>query len=104
MKQWIEEDVRRFGHEVADLIAEYFASLETLPITPRDPSRIESLFGGQLPEEGEDPFKLLADVRQRVMPNSFHLGSPGYFGLLPDPGRGPGAMRRGGGARRRRRR
>ncbi|HZI92631.1 MAG TPA: pyridoxal-dependent decarboxylase [Patescibacteria group bacterium] len=86
MKQWIEADVRRFGAEVADLIADYFAALDTVPITPREPGGLAGMFDGPLPEQGEDPFSLLAEVRQKVLPNSFHLGSPGYFGLFnPTP-------------------
>lgn len=86
MREWIEDDVRRFGREVADLVAEYFAALETMPITPRHPDPVEDPLGGPLPEEGADPFELLAEVRQRVIPNSFHLGSPAYFGLFnPTP-------------------
>ena len=83
---WREEDIRRFGRDVADLIADYRASLETIAITPRAPESIGGLFGGPLPEEGTDPFTLLADVKGRVVPNSFHLASPAYFGLFnPTP-------------------
>ena len=83
---WREEDIRRFGREVADLIAEYRASLETIPITPREPEGLRKLFGGPLPEEGTDPFTLLAEVKANILPNSFHLTSPAYFGLFnPTP-------------------
>ncbi len=83
---WNEEDIRRFGSEVADLIARYYASLETVPITPRDDPQRDASFAGPIPEEGTDPFRLLAEVRQRVLPASFHLPSPRYFGLFnPTP-------------------
>ena len=86
MEQWTEDDIRRLGREAADIVAHYFASLETIPITPRDPDRIAGLFDAPLPERGEDPFALLAEVEQKVIPNSFHLGSPAYFGLFnPTP-------------------
>lgn len=84
--QWSEEEIRRFGREVADLIAGYYTALETIPITPRGPEGLDRLFEEPLPEDGTDPFALLADVRSRVIPNSFHLGSPAYFGLFnPTP-------------------
>ena len=84
--RWEKEEIRRFGREVADLIAEYYAALEEVPITPRDPAGVPALFGGPLPEEGTDPFALLAEVKGKVLPNSFHLPSPGYFGLFnPTP-------------------
>lgn len=83
---WEREEIRRFGREVADLVAEYFGSLESIPITPREPERVPDLFGGPLPEEGADPFALLAEVKGKVLPASFHLPSPRYFGLFnPTP-------------------
>ncbi len=84
--EWREDDIRRFGREVADLIAEYYAALETVPISPREPDRLDEIFGGPLPEEGTDPFALLAEVKRNVLPNSFHIPSPRYFGLFnPTP-------------------
>jgi len=86
MQEWIEDDIRRLGCEAADIVARYLAHLDGMPITPREPDVIAALFSGPLPEQGEDPFALLADVRDRVIPNSFHLGSPSYFGLFnPTP-------------------
>ena len=84
--QWNEADIRRFGEEVADIIARYYAALETVPITPARPVDLDRVFGGEFPEKGTDPFSLLEEVRGRVLPNSFHLGSPAYFGLFnPTP-------------------
>src|SRR5262245_15426446 len=83
---WRAEELRSFCREVADLIADYRASLETIPITPRAPESIGQLFEGPLPEEGTDPFALLAEVKGKVLQNSFHLTSPAYFGLFnPTP-------------------
>lgn len=83
--QWNEEDIRRFGAEVADLIARYYAGLETVPISPRAELARAGL-EGPIPEEGTDPFDLLAEVRDLVVPGSFHLSSPRYFGLFnPTP-------------------
>lgn len=84
--EWAEDAIRRFGREVADLIADYYAALETVAISPREPDQLDDLFGGPLPEGGADPFALLAEVRGKVLPNSFHLASPRYFGLFnPTP-------------------
>ncbi len=84
--QWSEKDIRAFGREVADLIADYYAQLETRPIWPEEPDRLDQIFAEPLPEVGADPFTLLAEVREKVIPNSFHLASPCYFGLFnPTP-------------------
>jgi aromatic-L-amino-acid decarboxylase len=84
--EWEAEEIRRFGRDVAGLIADYYAALETVPISPREPERLATLFEAPLPEEGTDPFALLAEVRGKVLPNSFHLSAPRYFGLFnPTP-------------------
>jgi aromatic-L-amino-acid decarboxylase len=84
--RWDDADLRRFGREVADLIADHYASLDTIPITPREDRDLDALFGGPLPEEGTDPFALLEEVRSKVFPASFHLPAPRYFGLFnPTP-------------------
>lgn len=86
MKHWDEAGIREFGRQVADLIAGYFAGLETIPITPQGGGDLEALFGGPMPEEGADPFALLEEIRTNVLPNSFHLPAPRYFGLFnPTP-------------------
>jgi len=86
MQKWTEDDIRRLGCQAAEIIARYFEALQTIPITPRHPVGIPALFDGPMPERGEDPFQLLAELEQKVIPNSFHLASPGYFGLFnPTP-------------------
>lgn len=84
--RWDEETIRRFGREVADLAADYAGSLEEIPLTTPRPDDLEAGLGGPLPEEGTDPFVLLEEVRRLVVPGSFHLSSPRYFGLFnPTP-------------------
>ncbi len=83
---WSEADIRRFGGQVADLIARYFSALENVPISPDESADLDRVLGGPLPEEGTDPFSLLEEIRGKVLPNSFNLGSPAYFGLFnPTP-------------------
>jgi len=84
--QWNPDDIRRFGARVADIVAEYYAALEAAPIGPRRPDDLPRLFDAPLPEEGTDPFTLLAEVNGTVIPNSLTIPSPRYFGLFnPTP-------------------
>ncbi len=84
--KWSEDEIRRLGGKVADIVAEYFAALEGAPIGPRDPAALATLFDGPLPEEGTDPFRLIDECRDTVIPNSFRIPSPRYFGLFnPTP-------------------
>ncbi|MGH9868744.1 MAG: pyridoxal phosphate-dependent decarboxylase family protein [Candidatus Polarisedimenticolia bacterium] len=84
--RWDEDDIRRFGREVADLAASYIEGLETISLATPRASDLEAALGGPLPEEGMDPYALLDEVRRVVVPGSFHLSSPRYFGLFnPTP-------------------
>src|SRR5688572_440669 len=84
--RWDEDDIRRFGREVADLAASYIEGLETVSLATPGASDLEAALGGPLPEEGMDPYALLDEVRRVVVPGSFHLSSPRYFGLFnPTP-------------------
>jgi len=84
--KWDEEDVRRFGRRVAELVAGYYGSLESARISPAGDRDPRELFGGPLPEEGTDPFHLLEEIERDFLPNCFRLSSPNYFGLFnPTP-------------------
>lgn len=75
------------GREVAEWIAGHYAALEHLPVVPdTTPAATFALFDEHLPELGMPWRRLLERFRNDVVPNSFHLPSPRYFGLMnPTP-------------------
>ena len=81
------EDVRALGRETVEWIAQHYAALRDLPVVPdTTPQRTFALFDEPLPEDGESWPELLERFRRDVAPNSFHLPSPRYFGLMnPTP-------------------
>ncbi len=81
------EDVRALGHAVADWIAGHFAALRDLPVVPdTTPDRTFALFSERMPETGTPWPALLERFVRDVVPNSLHLPSPRYFGLMnPTP-------------------
>jgi aromatic-L-amino-acid decarboxylase len=79
--------VRELGTAVAEWIAGHYAALQNLPVVPdTSPQQTFALFDEPLPERGMPWQALLERFRRDVVPNSFHLPSPRYFGLMnPTP-------------------
>lgn len=83
------DDFRALGHRVVEMIAEYYGSIEELPVFPaRSSGEVAELFGEPLPQEGQDPQAILDEWTEKVLPNTTHVGSPRYFGFVM----GSGAM------------
>ncbi len=82
-----EEEVARWARRSADFVARYLTALEGRPLQPRRTrEEIDALFAGPLPEEGLGVDAALAQIEHNVVPNAFHLGGSGYFGLFnPTP-------------------
>jgi aromatic-L-amino-acid decarboxylase len=81
------EDVRAIGRAATEWIARHFAALRDLPVIPDvTPARTFALFAEPLPEQPTPWPELFARFEREVAPNSFHLPSPRYFGLMnPTP-------------------
>jgi aromatic-L-amino-acid decarboxylase len=79
--------VRALGTQVADWVARHFAALESLPVIPdTTPAETFAAFDEPVPEDGTPWPDLLARFEREVVPRSFHLPSPRYFGLMnPTP-------------------
>ncbi len=82
-----EPDVRELGEAVAAWIAEHYTALREVPVIPdTTPARTFALFDEPVPEQGTPWRTLLERFRRDVVPNSLHLPSPRYFGLMnPTP-------------------
>lgn len=80
-------EVRALGEAVAGWVAEHYAALPTLPVVPdTTPAGTFALFDEPVPDHGSSWQALLEQFRRDVVPNSFHLPSPRYFGLMnPTP-------------------
>ena len=81
------DEVRALGDAVAAIIARHFAALPELPVIPAvSPAETFRRFAEPVPEGPGDWRALLERFEREVIPLSFHLPSPRYFGLMnPTP-------------------
>ncbi|MBI4469304.1 MAG: hypothetical protein HY650_08295 [Acidobacteria bacterium] len=83
MPDWTHDQIEKFGYAVANLVADYVRLVETSRVSPgTDPGTLEAEISTSWPETAEDPFALLAEFRDKIVPNSIHISSPNYYGLI----------------------
>ncbi|WP_444948279.1 pyridoxal-dependent decarboxylase [Micromonospora ureilytica] len=88
------DEFRRAGHAVIDWIADYWATVEQLPIAPTDPpGAVAAALPGTPPTTGGEPVEaILADLDSIVVPGLTHWQHPGFFGYFPANTSGPSVL------------
>jgi glutamate/tyrosine decarboxylase-like PLP-dependent enzyme len=75
------------GHDVVDLLADYYADMESAAAFPGcKPADVAALFDVPPPERAEPIEAILADWRDKIIPNSSRQGSPRWFGFVNGSG------------------
>lgn len=81
------EEFRKLGYRAIDMMADYYAELRDKPVfAPYTSEQVEEVFREPLPEQGQDPFRVLEEWERKVLPYATHLGSPRYFGFVNGSG------------------
>src|SRR5690242_18745173 len=81
-----QEEMRKFGYAVVDLLVDHFANVATGPVGSKaDPAMLVPLFNEDPPESGRDLNDLLAKLKQDVFPNNLHVDHPRFFAFVPGP-------------------
>ncbi|HEY8559377.1 MAG TPA: pyridoxal-dependent decarboxylase [Pyrinomonadaceae bacterium] len=76
-------DFRRFGHEVVDWIADYFARLESFPVlSQNEPGDLKNALPDEAPERGESFPQIFEDVENLILPAVTHWNHPNFHGLF----------------------
>jgi aromatic-L-amino-acid/L-tryptophan decarboxylase len=84
---------RRVAHAVADLMADYLAGVENLPVMPDvEPGELRRAFPAVPPERPEPIGDVLADYRRLVEPNVTHWQHPAFFAYFASSGSAPGVF------------
>lgn len=81
------DEFRELGYRTVDLIADYYEQIEDRPVyLQADPEDVVAAFEEPLPEEGQDPERILDAVEECVIPYATHNPSPRYFGFVMGSG------------------
>lgn len=81
------EEFKKLGYKVVDMIAKYYASINTIPVFPASTSsEVENAFREQFPEKAQDPEEILDEWQSKVLPYTTNIGSPRYFGFVNGSG------------------
>jgi len=78
-----QADLRKFGYQIIDRIAEYFESIETLPVISQiEPGSLAAALPKKAPETGEAFEQILADVDRLIIPAVTNWNHPNFHGLF----------------------
>ena len=90
------EEFRRLGHRAVDWIADYWSSLESLPVLSRvAPGRVRSMLPADPPEKGAGEAgydAVFADLSRIIVPGLTHWQSPNFFAFFPANASTPGVI------------
>jgi aromatic-L-amino-acid/L-tryptophan decarboxylase len=87
------EDFRRFGYQIIDWIADYWAHPERHAVLAdvRPGALADQLPSGG-PEHGEPMERILADFERQILPHVTHWNHPGFLAYFATSGSAPGVL------------
>ena len=87
------DDFRHYGREVVDWIADYFETVESLPVLSQvQPGEIRASLPSEPPSQGEAFEDILRDVNNLIIPGVTHWQSPNFFAFFPANVSGPAIL------------
>lgn len=87
------DELRRWGHEVVDWVADYLATVEEHRVVPGvRPGEVRSWLPPAAPEHPEPFADVLADLDRVIVPGTTHWQHPGFHAFFPANTSGPGVL------------
>lgn len=81
------KEFKELGYKVVDMIADYYASINQIPVFPGNTSsQVEQVFNEALPEKPQHPADIIDEWKTKILPNTTNIGSPRYFGFVNGSG------------------
>jgi aromatic-L-amino-acid/L-tryptophan decarboxylase len=78
------DEFRRYGHQLVDWMADYFAGVGDLPVTPEVlPGQVARKLPEVAPEQGESFERIWEDFQRQILPGMTHWNHPGWFAYFP---------------------
>src|SRR5687768_10134964 len=86
-----KDDFRRLGHELIDWIADYFDSIEELPVLAAiEPGDLKAQLPSVPPTRGEPMEQIIADLDRLIVPALTHWSHPSFFAYFATSTSAPG--------------
>jgi aromatic-L-amino-acid decarboxylase len=86
-------DLRAYGHQVVDWIADYLENIEAYPVLAvTTPGDIREWLPASPPLQPESMAAILRDFDRVIMPGITHWNSPGFLAYFGITGSGPGIL------------
>src|SRR6202035_2106050 len=87
------DEFRRYGHEVVDWIADYYAGIDSYPVLSRaEPGQLRASLPSKPPAKGEPFAAILGDVERLILPGITQWQSPNFFAFFPANASGPAIL------------
>lgn len=87
------EEFQQTGHTVVDWMAQYLEGVRDYPVvTSRRPGELVDALPSSAPDAGEPMDRILADFRERVMPDVTHWNHPRFHAYFSVSASGPGIL------------
>ena len=78
------EQFRNYGYAVVDWIADYYSTIESLPVLSQvSPGDIRRSLPAEAPPQAEEFSAILCDIDKVIMPGVTHWQSPNFFAYFP---------------------
>jgi glutamate/tyrosine decarboxylase-like PLP-dependent enzyme len=86
-QQWTEQEIRRFGYRVVDLIARHISTLPERPVFQPFPPELAARYleSAAAPEQGAAPDEILDQFAAEIEPYPFGNGHPRFYGWVNSP-------------------
>jgi aromatic-L-amino-acid/L-tryptophan decarboxylase len=85
------EDFRKYGHELVNMMADYFENIESYPVLSKvKPGDIKNLLPGKPPETGEEFQDILKDINKIILPGITHWNHPNFHAYFASTSSAPG--------------
>ncbi len=77
------DEFRKYGYEIVDWIANYFETIEDLPVLSQiEPNSLRESLPASAPEAGENFADVLKDIDSLILPAVTHWNHPNFHGLF----------------------
>ncbi|KAK0582374.1 hypothetical protein LWI29_024892 [Acer saccharum] len=84
LKPMDAEQLRDYGHQMVDFIADYYNSIESFPVLSQvQPGYLRKLIPDSAPNHPESLQNVLDDVQAKILPGVTHWQNPNYFAYYP---------------------